>query len=180
MAIGGAGQGVTKNSLVVGSNMFLNNTVRCWGSGTSGPSGPSASQAALCADVMACCLVLRQVTGAVGGGGGFSLNLMPSMLMSDCIFDGNTASQTGAGMAVVGSTTSTFSATNLTCVLIYCCILMLCTAGLICYLSCCALTCLTACGHVSTGSRAALCKPGLGQAEACIFQAALSTPPSSM
>lgn len=118
LAIAGAGQGVTKNSLVVGSNTFVNNTVWCWGSGTSGlPSSthtPKGFYMSWCNSLSV--HVLRQVTGASGTGAGFALNLMPSMRISDCVFDGNTASQNGAGMSVIGSGTTAFTATNLTCV----------------------------------------------------------------
>lgn len=72
-----------------------------------------------CFRVTQCCTAVPlppQVTGSVGTGGGFSLNLMPSMQLSDCAFEGNTASQAGGGMSVIGLDTSSFSATNLTCV----------------------------------------------------------------
>lgn len=56
-----------------------------------------------------------QVFGSVGSGGGFALSLMPSMRMLDCVFEGNTASQTGAGFAVTGGDTTQLSVSNVTC-----------------------------------------------------------------
>jgi hypothetical protein len=58
---------------------------------------------------------LPQVTGLPGAGGGFALDMMPIMEVSDCTFGGNTASEVGGGMYLAGAATSIVNALNLTC-----------------------------------------------------------------
>jgi hypothetical protein len=101
-------------TLVVSNNKFTGNLA---GQTGGGMSINGAGQGALTKNS----LVLQgntfannTVTGSIGTGGGFVLNLMPSMQIADCAFAGNTASQAGGGMAVIALDTSSFSATNLT------------------------------------------------------------------
>jgi predicted outer membrane repeat protein len=109
---GGGFYSASPATMVVTNNRFTQNLAGSSGGGMtiSGAKGSAKSSLVVQRNVF----LNNTVAGLPGVGGGFALDMMPIMEVSDCTFGGNTASEAGGGMYLAGADTSIVNALNLT------------------------------------------------------------------